>query len=53
MAAFAEMVQDARARTGKLGTEWPTAGAEIYTAIQEALTGGATPEQALENAARD
>jgi multiple sugar transport system substrate-binding protein len=50
MAAFTEMVRDARARTGKLGTEWPAVAAEIYTAVQEALTGGATPEQALENA---
>lgn len=50
MAAFTEMVREARARTGKLGTEWPAAGTKIYTAIQEALTGSATPAQALENA---
>jgi multiple sugar transport system substrate-binding protein len=50
MAAFTEIVQTARARTGKLGTEWPAAATRIYTAVQTAITGGARPEQALQQA---
>jgi multiple sugar transport system substrate-binding protein len=50
MEAFTELVQDARARTGELGPEWPDAATKIYTAVQSALTGGASPEQALEEA---
>jgi multiple sugar transport system substrate-binding protein len=50
MAAFTEIVQTARARTGKLGAEWPAAATRIYTAIQTAITGGAPPLQALQQA---
>jgi multiple sugar transport system substrate-binding protein len=50
MAAFTEIVQTARARTGKLGAEWPAAATRIYTAVQTAITGGATPQQALQQA---
>jgi multiple sugar transport system substrate-binding protein len=50
MAAFTEVVQNARARTGKLGDKWPEAATRIYTAIQTALTGGASPQQALQQA---
>jgi multiple sugar transport system substrate-binding protein len=50
MAAFTEVVQTARARTGKLGAEWPAAATRIYTAVQTAITGGATPQQALQQA---
>jgi len=50
MAAFTEIVQTARARTGKLGAEWPTAATRIYTAMQTAITGGAAPLQALQQA---
>ncbi|OLT05764.1 sugar ABC transporter substrate-binding protein [Pseudonocardia sp. CNS-004] len=50
MAAFTEIVQTARARTGKLGPEWPAAATRIYTAVQTAITGGAPPLQALEQA---
>ncbi|TWF79196.1 carbohydrate ABC transporter substrate-binding protein (CUT1 family) [Pseudonocardia hierapolitana] len=50
MAAFTEIVQTARARTGKLGPEWPAAATRIYTAMQTAITGGAPPLQALEQA---
>jgi multiple sugar transport system substrate-binding protein len=50
MAAFTEIVQTARARTGKLGPEWPAAATRIYTAMQTAITGGAAPLQALQQA---
>ncbi|TQM38065.1 sugar ABC transporter substrate-binding protein [Pseudonocardia cypriaca] len=50
MAAFTEIVQTARARTGKLGPEWPAAATRIYTAVQTAITGGAPPLQALQQA---
>ena len=32
--------------------EWPQISTAIYTAMQEALTGVKTPEQALKDAAR-
>jgi multiple sugar transport system substrate-binding protein len=50
MAAFTEAVQTARARTGKLGEEWPEAATKIYTAVQSAITGGASPQEALRQA---
>ena len=50
MAAFTDIVQTARARTGKLGAEWPAAATRIYTAVQTAITGGAPPLQALQQA---
>ena len=50
MKAFSGLVEDARARTGELGAEWPDAATKIYTAMQSALTGGAPPAQALEQA---
>ena len=51
MEAFTEQVANARSRTGELGEEWPEAATEIYTAIQLALTGQATPEEAFKQAA--
>ncbi|MDH6578221.1 sugar ABC transporter substrate-binding protein [Kitasatospora sp. MAP5-34] len=50
MAAFAKSVEAARARTGELGVHWPKAATGIYTAIQSALTGEQTPEEALKHA---
>ncbi|MFE5581525.1 extracellular solute-binding protein [Kitasatospora sp. NPDC056531] len=50
MAAFAQSVAVARARTSELGVEWPKAATGIYTAIQSALTGEQTPEEALSHA---
>ena len=50
MEAFTDLVQDARARTGKLGAEWPATATRLYTAVQTAITGGATPQQALQQA---
>ena len=52
MEAFTEQVANARSRTGKLGEEWPEAATQIYTAIQLALTGQATPAEAFEQAAQ-
>lgn len=51
MAAFTDQVENARARTGKLGPEWPKAATTIYTAVQLALTGGASVEDAFTKAA--
>lgn len=50
MAVFARSAETARARTGELGVEWPRAATAMYTAIQSALTGEETPEEALRHA---
>ncbi|MFF4833110.1 extracellular solute-binding protein [Streptomyces sp. NPDC001315] len=50
MAAFVKSVEGARARTSELGDKWPKAATAIYTAIQAALTGEQTPEEALKRA---
>ncbi|MFG2576713.1 extracellular solute-binding protein [Streptomyces sp. NPDC048481] len=50
MAVFVESVARARARTAELGVRWPAAATAVYTAIQSALTGEQTPEEALGHA---
>ncbi|MFK4090436.1 ABC transporter substrate-binding protein [Kribbella sp. NPDC020789] len=50
MKAFAEQVKTARARTGKLGEKWPDAAKVIYQAIQLALTGKASAQDAFKQA---
>jgi multiple sugar transport system substrate-binding protein len=50
MEAFTEQVANARSRTGKLGEDWPEAATVIYTAIQLALTGQASAEDAFKQA---
>jgi multiple sugar transport system substrate-binding protein len=50
MKAFAEQVATARARTGKLGEEWPEAAKTIYTGVQMVLTGQAEPAEAMAKA---
>ncbi|BDZ43719.1 sugar ABC transporter substrate-binding protein [Paraoerskovia sediminicola] len=50
IAAFVDTVQTARARTALLGTQWPDAATRIYTAEQLALTGEASPSEALAQA---
>ncbi|MGW7448256.1 ABC transporter substrate-binding protein [Kitasatospora sp. NPDC054795] len=52
MGAFARSVEAARSRTGELGAAWPKAATGIYTAVQSALTGERTPEEALRHAQR-
>ncbi|MFD8863762.1 extracellular solute-binding protein [Streptomyces sp. NPDC059590] len=52
MAAFVSSLEAARARTSELGVRWPKAATGIYTAIQSALTGEQTPEEALRRAQR-
>jgi multiple sugar transport system substrate-binding protein len=47
---FVDLVANARARTGELGADWPKAATKIYTAVQSALTGQASPADALKNA---
>ncbi|MEV6836956.1 extracellular solute-binding protein [Streptomyces sp. NPDC051133] len=47
MAAFVRSTQRARARTGRLGAEWPRTATALYTAVQAALTGESTPQEAL------
>lgn len=50
MTAFTEQVKTARARTGKLGDKWPEAAKVIYEAIQLALTGKASAQDAFKQA---
>ncbi|MGN6125897.1 MAG: sugar ABC transporter substrate-binding protein [Humibacter sp.] len=48
--SFVETVKTARARTAELGPKWPVAATAIYTAVQNALTGKASPADALKQA---
>jgi multiple sugar transport system substrate-binding protein len=48
--SFVSTVKTARARTGELGPNWPKAATKIYTAVQLALTGKASPTAALQQA---
>jgi len=50
METFTDLIVDARARTAELGPEWPAAAKSIYTAVQLALSGQATPAEALAEA---
>ncbi|WP_235020216.1 sugar ABC transporter substrate-binding protein [Ruania rhizosphaerae] len=50
MAAFAEQVANARSRTAQLGPEWPDAATVIYEAIQLALTGQTSADEAFAQA---
>lgn len=50
VSSFVTTVQTARARTGELGPDWPKAATKIYTAVQLALTGKASPAAALKQA---
>ncbi|MER6977772.1 sugar ABC transporter substrate-binding protein [Streptomyces carpinensis] len=52
MSAFVKSVKAARARTSELGVRWPKAATGIYTAIQSALTGEQSPQEALRRAQR-
>jgi len=47
MEVYSEMIANARARTGELGTDWPATATEIYQILQLALVGGQTPEAAI------
>lgn len=51
MESFTEQVATARSRTGQLGEGWPKAATTIYTAIQLALTGKASVDDAFKQAA--
>lgn len=51
MASFTEQVGTARSRTGQLGETWPETATVIYNAVQLALTGKASAEEAFEQAA--
>lgn len=50
VAAFADTVATARARSALLGTDWPEAATKIYNAEQLALTGSLPPAEALAQA---
>lgn len=50
IATFVTVVATARARTGELGSDWPKAATKIYTGEQLALTGKASPADALKQA---
>jgi multiple sugar transport system substrate-binding protein len=50
METFIGQLPGLRSRTGELGPDWTTAATAIYTAVQDALTGKAAPQEALERA---
>jgi multiple sugar transport system substrate-binding protein len=50
VASVVSTVKTARSRTAELGEKWPTAATAIYTAVQLALTGKASPADALQQA---
>ncbi|MEL7977114.1 extracellular solute-binding protein [Isoptericola sp. F-RaC21] len=50
MAAFADLIRDARARTAQLGPDWPTTATALYTAVQLALSGQGSAADALREA---
>ncbi|WP_225830404.1 sugar ABC transporter substrate-binding protein [Streptomyces sp. NK08204] len=52
MSGFVTSVEGARSRTAELGVKWPGTATAISTAIQSALTGRQTPEEALARAQR-
>ena len=52
MAAFGEQIKTARARTAELGEEWPEAATVIYNAVQLAVTGEASADEAFAKAAQ-
>lgn len=52
MEAFGEQIKTARARTAQLGAEWPKAATVIYNAVQLAITGEATADEAFAKAAQ-
>jgi len=52
MAAFGEQIKTARARTAELGEEWPEAATVIYNAVQLAITGEASADEAFAKAAQ-
>ncbi|MFC7406838.1 ABC transporter substrate-binding protein [Georgenia alba] len=50
MDTFVRLIEDARARTARLGADWPTTATALYTAVQLALSGQASPREALAEA---
>ncbi|MFG3498243.1 extracellular solute-binding protein [Streptomyces sp. NPDC047928] len=52
MAAFVRSAEGARARTRALGPAWPRTATAIHTAVQAAVSGQQTPEDALRQAQR-
>lgn len=50
LAAFVDAVAAAQGRTSDLGTEYPRYSEQIWTALQESISGVKTPEQALTDA---
>lgn len=53
MEAFSTMIKTARARTGELGADWPTAATEIYQILQLSIVGDKTPQQAIDQVVGD
>jgi multiple sugar transport system substrate-binding protein len=50
LAPFIAEVGTAKARTAELGTQYPKASSALWTAIQQALAGGTSPQAALSQA---
>ncbi|MEG8278392.1 extracellular solute-binding protein [Streptomyces sp. AHA2] len=47
---WVEAVRSARGRTSELGTDYPKVSEQVWTAVQNALSGTMTPQEALKNA---
>ena len=50
LAVVTDLVKSARSRSAQLGADWPKVEAQIYNAIQAAVSGKATPSDALKQA---
>lgn len=50
LAPFIAEVATAKARTAELGTQYPKVSTALYTAMQQALAGGTSPQAALSQA---
>jgi multiple sugar transport system substrate-binding protein len=52
MASFADALPGTRPRTFELGPNYPDASKQVWTAVQAALAGSASPQEALDQAER-
>lgn len=53
MRAFQEILETARPRTAELGPDYPATSQPLWNALQSAIIGEATPEEALATAAEE
>lgn len=50
LSVWVDAVQEARGRTSELGSAYPEVSEQVWTAVQNALSGSLSPEEALSNA---